>query len=460
MSQPQTHTRSVSSSVVHRAVAASAMGNCVEWFDFGVYSYVAVSVGATFFPAESKTAQLLSAFAAFAVSFLVRPLGGMFFGPLGDRIGRQRVLVMTIFLMSGSTVALGVLPGYATIGVAAPILLLCIRMLQGFSTGGEYAGASTFIAEYAPDRRRGFLCSWLEFGTLGGYVMGSGLAATLTATLPPADMNSWGWRIPFLLGGPLGLVGLYLRYKLEDTPVFQELKTGPEFGKVPVRRLLERSLGAMLLCVGIVLAYGVTDYAVLTYMPTFLSGTLGVSSGASLLLTVGVMLMMMAIVVPMGALSDRIGRKPIQLAGALGFLVLSVPALLLIHTRSLPLVAAGILILGMCLVCFLSTFPSTLPALFPSAVRYSGFAISYNVAVSLFGGTTPLAVEYLTSRTGNTYMMGFYIMAAALIGLGPLLLSKESARRPLPGMRRLVDAEPAEARARGLRVKPGLEEPG
>jgi MFS transporter, MHS family, proline/betaine transporter len=440
-------TRVVTRPVVHRAVGASAMGNCIEWFDFGVYSYVAQTVGLVFFPTTDKTAQLLSAFGAFALSFLIRPVGGMIFGPLGDRLGRQRVLVATIMLMSGSTVLLGLLPGYATIGVAAPILLLLIRMLQGFSTGGEYAGASTFIAEYAPDRRRGFLCSWLEFGTLGGYVMGSGLAAVLTATLTPDEMTSWGWRIPFLAAGPLGLVGLYLRYRLEDTPVFQELRKQQDFRRTPERRLLRRSAPTMVLCVGIVAAYNVADYSLLTYMPTYLTSTLGMDSGKALLLSVGVMLTMMLMVVPIGALSDRVGRKPIQVAGLIGFFVLAIPAVMLIHVRTIPAAAAGMLMLGACLVCFLGTFPATLPALFPSAVRYGAFAISYNLATSLFGGTTPLVVELLTARTGNTYMVAFYIMGAMLIALVPVLISPETARRPLPGMARLVHpTDPADAR--------------
>lgn len=180
--------------LVRRAVKAAALGNAMEWFDFGVYSYIAVTLGKVFFPSGNPTAQLLSTFGAFAAAFLVRPLGGMVFGPLGDRVGRQKVLALTMIMMAAGTFAIGLIPSYAAIGVGAPILLLAARLVQGFSTGGEYAGASTFIAEYAPDKRRGFLGSWLEFGTLAGYIAGAGLVTLMTALLSSEDLLSWGWR--------------------------------------------------------------------------------------------------------------------------------------------------------------------------------------------------------------------------------------------------------------------------
>jgi MFS transporter, MHS family, proline/betaine transporter len=321
--------------------------------------------------------------------------------------------------------------------------------VQGFSTGGEYGGAATFIAEYAPDRRRGFLCSWLEFGTLGGYVLGAGSAAGLTALLSHDDMTSWGWRIPFLVGGPLGLIGLYLRYKLEDTPAFQDLKSHQEVAKAPLRETLIDNRRPLLICVGIVIGLSVADYALLTYMPSYLTGTLDMEEGTSLLLSVGVMMIMMMLVTPIGALSDRIGRKPIQLTGAIGLIVTPIPALRLIHHENDLAVVGGMAMMGLCLVCFLGTIPSTLPALFPTAVRYGAFAISYNVSVSIFGGTTPLVAEFLTDKTGNTYMPAFYVMGAALIAMVPIMLAPESARKPLPGGHEVVAPAPRPAPGSG-----------
>lgn len=209
---------------VKRAVKAASLGNAMEWFDFGIYSYLAVTIGHVFFPSGNATVQLISSFATFAVSFLVRPVGGMVFGPMGDKIGRKKVLAMTMIMMAIGTFAIGLIPSYAVIGFWAPVLLIFFRLVQGFSTGGEYGGASTFIAEYAPDKRRGYFGSFLEFGTLAGYVGAAGLVTVLTTLLDGGAMESWGWRVPFLVAGPIGLVGLYLRLRLDETPAFQKLE--------------------------------------------------------------------------------------------------------------------------------------------------------------------------------------------------------------------------------------------
>jgi MHS family proline/betaine transporter-like MFS transporter len=218
----------VEEQTVLRAITGASIGNLVEWFDFAVYGYLATYIAANFFPSNNPTASLLSTFAVFAAAFFVRPLGGIFFGPLGDRIGRQRVLATVIILMSVATFAIGLLPTYATIGVLAPILLVVARLLQGFSAGGEFGGGATFLAEYSPDDRRGFLVSWLEFSTLIGFILGSGVVLVLNSSLGEDAMTAWGWRIPFLIAGPLGAVGLYIRLRLEDTPEFRALESTGE----------------------------------------------------------------------------------------------------------------------------------------------------------------------------------------------------------------------------------------
>ncbi|CAL9538432.1 Proline_betaine transporter [Streptomyces sp. enrichment culture] len=423
------------SALVRRAVKAAALGNAMEWFDFGVYSYIAVTLGKVFFPSGNPTAQLLSTFGAFAAAFLVRPLGGMVFGPLGDRVGRQKVLALTMIMMAAGTFAIGLIPSYATIGVWAPVLLLAARLVQGFSTGGEYAGASTFIAEYAPDKRRGFLGSWLEFGTLAGYVGGAGLVTLMTALLPADDLTSWGWRIPFLIAGPMGLIGLYLRMRLEETPAFaaQVAKAESERPKVPLREMIAGQWKALLLCVGLVLVFNVTDYMLLSYMPSYLTSELGYDETHGLLVVLGVMVLMMVVQPFAGALTDRVGRRPVIAAGCAGFLLLSVPALLLIREGSLLAVGLGMAALGLLLVCFTSAMPAALPALFPTRVRYGSLSIGFNVSVSLFGGTTPLVVTALIGATGNLMMPAYYMMAAAVVGGVAVWFMSESAGRPLPG---------------------------
>ncbi len=366
----------------------------------------------------------------------------MVFGPLGDRVGRQKILALTMIMMAAGTFAIGLIPSYATIGVWAPVLLLVARLVQGFSTGGEYAGASTFIAEYAPDKRRGFLGSWLEFGTLAGYIGGAGLVTLMTALLSDGDMTSWGWRIPFLIAGPMGIIGLYLRMRLEETPAFAAEAEKAEAArvKVPLREMITGQWRALLLCVGLVLVFNVTDYMLLSYMPSYLTSELKYDETHGLLVVLAVMALMMVVQPFAGALTDRIGRRPVIAAGCAGFLLLSVPALLLIREGSLWAVGLGMAALGLLLVCFTASMPSALPALFPTRVRYGSLSIGFNVSVSLFGGTTPLVVTALIGATGNMMMPAYYMMAAAVVGGVAVWFMSESAGRPLPGSAPSVDA--------------------
>ncbi len=440
--EPSAGFREVDRGSLHRVTAASAMGNAIEWFDYGVYGYLATSVGNAFFPGSDSTTKLLSTFGVLAVSFAIRPFGGMVFGPLGDRLGRQRVLVLTITLMSLSTAAIGVLPTHATIGVWAPVLLVLCRLVQGFSTGGEYGGAATYMAEYAPDKKRGFYGSFLEFGTLIGLISGGLLATIMSASVSQDTLNAWAWRVPFLVALPLGAIGLYLRARLEDSPVFDELAKRGETSKVPFRETMQYWRHILLL-IGFVLLLNIADYGVLTYMPTYLNSVLKLSTLTSDLLPVLVMVGMLAVITPIGALTDRIGRKPVLLTSCIGFIVLSVPMLMLMGTKNLVATTVGFAVLGLLLVSLLACIASTLPALFPTQVRYGAFAIGYNVSTSAFGGTTPLVVTALISATHNTLMPGWYMTAAGLIALVPILLMPETAGESLRGRR-----TPGESRAK------------
>lgn len=424
---------------VKRAVKATMLGNAMEWFDFGVYAYLATTIGKVFFPDASGSAQLLSTFAIFAAAFVVRPLGGLFFGPLGDRIGRKKVLATTIILMAGSTFTIGLVPSYDSIGVVAPILLVLLRLLQGFSTGGEYGGASTFVAEYAPDKRRGFFASFLEFGTLAGYVAAAGLVTIIQTVVSADDLLQWGWRIPFLIAGPLGLIGLYLRLRLEETPAFQQMEKAEESslaGESTGRKLREtlvENWRPLVLCIVLVATYNIAHYGLLSYMPTYLTNTLGYDESHGLILMIVVMIVMMLGISFVGKFSDRVGRKPLLLGGFIGFFVLSLPAYLLIGVGNYITVFLGLAILGGLLLLFVGVFPSVLPALFPTGIRYGGLAIGYNVAVSIFGGTTPLILTALVDATGSNLVAPAYMMVAAVIGALAVLLIPETARKPLDG---------------------------
>jgi Arabinose efflux permease len=236
---------------VRKAVGAAAMGNLVEWFDYGIYSYVVAYITLNLIPGgDSASAGPFYALAIFAVAYLVRPFGGIILGPLGDRIGRKKVLALTIVVMSGASFCIGLLPTYAMVGIIAPIMLILLRVIQGFATGGEYGGAAAFIAEYAPDKRRGFYCSFLELGTTGGFVLAAGMVTALQVGLSEDAMATWGWRVPFLIAGPLGLVGLYLRSKLEDTPAFLALEEMAQVSESPLKDVLTKHWRPMLVCVG------------------------------------------------------------------------------------------------------------------------------------------------------------------------------------------------------------------
>ncbi|MDA3643436.1 MFS transporter [Saccharopolyspora indica] len=431
MTSQETETSPEQRSLLRRAVGAAAIGNCTEWYDFGVYAYVAVYIGHQFFPGPLET---ISAFGVFAISFLFRPLGSLFFGPLGDRIGRQKVLALTILLMSGSTFVIGLLPTYDAIGIFAPMLLLLCRLLQGFSTGGEYGGAATYIAEFAPDRKRGFWGSWLEFGTLAGFGLGALVPTILILNLDSGSMESWGWRIPFLIAGPLGGVGLYLRSKLEDTPAFKQLEETHQVAKSPLKDLVKEWWRQLLILMGIVVLINIANYTILTYMETYLKDTLHVEDGQEyqvlvpLLLTV---VFMMVIITPIGALSDRIGRKPLFLSAAICFLVLPIPAFMLIAQGTVLTTICGLALLAIGHVQLIGPLAATLPAMFPTKVRYAAFCIGYNFSTAIFGGTAPLVNDAVVKGTGNTMFPAYYLMAAALVALVPILLMKETARQPL-----------------------------
>jgi MHS family proline/betaine transporter-like MFS transporter len=422
--------------MLKRAVGAAALGNAMEWFDFGVYGYLAVTIGQVFFPSSNPTAQVIAAFATFTVAFLVRPLGGLVFGPLGDRYGRQKVLAFTMILMALGTFSIGLIPAYERIGIWAPVLLLLARVVQGFSTGGEYGGAATFIAEYSTDRNRGLMGSWLEFGTLGGYISGAGTVTALHMLLSSEQMLDWGWRIPFLVAGPLGLLGLYMRMKLEETPAFRafaEEAEKREHDRPGLGALFQVHGRQLLVCMGLVLVFNVTDYMLLTYMPSYLSVTMNYAESKGLLLIIIVMLVMMPLNIVGGLFSDRLGRRPMIIGACIALLVLAVPCLLLIGSGNDGLIFLGLMLLGLALVCFTSSMPSTLPALFYTPVRYSALSIAFNVSVSLFGGTTPLVTAWLVERTGDPLVPAYYLMGAAVIGLITMLFVKETAGLPLRG---------------------------
>lgn len=424
-------TPQVDAAVLRKSIIGGSIGVWVHWFDWAVYAYLATTIAAVFFPSQNPTAGLLSVFAVFAVSFVVRPLGGLFFGPLGDKIGRQRTLAIVIILMSAATFGVGILPGYASIGILAPILLIIARLVQGLAAGGEFGSAATFLAEYSPIRHRGFGVSWLEFGSLLGFLSGSLAVFVLNSALTEEAVIAWGWWIPFLLAAPLGIIGLYIRMKLEETPEFRVLEDTEEVAQAPLRELLSRNWKQLFQMGSIEILQHVSFYVILVYLLTYQATQLDFSAGDAALSATITSIVALVFVPIFGALSDRVGRKPLLMASGLGFLIASYPLFLLMgagNLTSLILAQAG---LGVLLALILSTHAVAMSEIFPTRVRQGGLSIGYNVTAAIFAGTVPYLMTYLISVTGNSFVPAFYLMLVGVVGVGTTLTLKETAGRRL-----------------------------
>lgn len=423
--------RDADTAAVRKAVRGAAIGNTVEWYDFAIYSTLATYIADQFFPSGDETAALLSTFAVFAAAFFMRPLGGFFFGPLGDRIGRQRVLALVILLMSGSTFLIGVVPSYESIGVAAPLLLLLLRCVQGFSAGGEYGSGACYLAEFAPDRHRGFVVSFLVWSVVVGFLLGSLTVTGLETLLSEDAMNSYGWRIPFLIAGVLGVVGLYIRLRLGDTPEFETLREQGEVAESPLKEALTTSWRPILQIAGLVVIHNVGFYIVFTYLPTYFTKTLEFTKTNAFVSIIIASTVAIILIPPLGALSDRIGRKPLLIAGAVGFAVFAYPLFILLNTGSLTAAIAAHAGLAAIESVFVSASLAAGAELFATRVRSSGYSIGYNVSVAIFGGTAPYVATWLVARTGNELAPAFYVIAAAIITLATVMTMRETAAAPL-----------------------------
>jgi MFS transporter, MHS family, proline/betaine transporter len=433
---------------MRRDTAGTAIGNFMEWYDFGVYGYIATTIAQVFYPGNSVSAvHLIATFSTLAAAYVVRPLGGFVLGPLGDRIGRKRVLVITILLMAVGTTMSGLLPGYSTLGIWAPILLLVARIFQGLSTGGEFVGAMTYLVERVPDHKRGMTVGFLPLGNLVGFVLAGLLVTALQAWLPSRDMLAWGWRIPLLLGAPFGVLALYLRLRIKESPAYEQVSGGrpADRGWQQFRHTVVEQWKPMVICAALVVTSQAPDFMLTGYLPTYLKVVVHVGKTAGLVMIVATLAILMAAVVFVAMLSDRIGVKPIMWTGCGLLVVASVPAFLLMRFGGIfPLVFIGVLLVGLMELCFDSTTPAALPALFPTRVRNGALAISYNIALSTVGGTTPLIAQALISSTGNAMVPAYMLIFAGLVGTVTLPFMPEVAGKPLPGSGPSVESEAGE----------------
>lgn len=412
-----------------RAVVAGSIGNFVEWYDFALYGAFATIIASTFVPGDDPQGGLIVTFGIFAVAFLARPAGALVFGHYGDRVGRRRALAVGILLMAAVTAGIGILPGYAAIGWSATVLLAALRALQGVAIGGEYGGSAAFVVEYAPDGQRGWYGGW-QWATVGlGLAAGIGAAALVGAALPASALRDWGWRLPFLAALPLGLIGLYIRTRLEETPAFRALRDGGEVSQAPLvetGRSAGREVGIGF---GVVAAVVVTFNLFYVFLPSHLAATgrvrLPVALGSAM-----VGLVLGSISAPwFGAWSDRRGRKPILMGGILALLVAILPASSLIHSGEQLRMLVGYSLVGVPLgALVLSAF---LAELFPTRIRYSGLSLTYGLASAVFGGTAPLAAAFLTRRSGDLTLSMWYATALMAVALFCVSQAPETADRPL-----------------------------
>jgi len=417
----------VSKGLLKKAAAASFIGNFVEWFDYASYGYLATVIAAVFFPQASPTNALLATFGVFAVSFIVRPIGGIVWGHFGDKIGRRTALSLSILIMSAATFVIAFLPTYEQVGLWAPALLLLVRIIQGFSASGEYAGASLFLAEYAPERKRGFYTSIVPASTAAGLLFGSLLVALMHAVLTTEQLQSWGWRLPFLLAAPFGLIGRYIRVRLEDTPKFKQLENAHHVAKAPVTELLGTHKRAIIIAFGVTCLNAVAFYIILSYMPTYLSTEMGVGETESFLATTISLVAYIFFIFFMGTLSDRFGRRTMLIAASVLFITLTVPLFKALGTAGFVGIVAIQVAFGALLTMNDGTLPCFLSEIFPTKVRYSGFAFTFNSANALFGGTAPLIATWLISVTGSKLAPAWFLVAAAVVALVAMLASRETA---------------------------------
>lgn len=403
-----------------RSLVGGCVGNFIEWYEFGVYGYFATIIAANFFTAEgsSDLEALVKTYASFAIAFFFRPVGAWLFGRLGDRFGRRPVLVLVLLVMALGTALIGVLPTRETVGALAPWLLTLVRIVQGLSAGGEFGGAVSLMTEHAPPRQRGRYGSWQSFTVALGLLAGAGTAAVLATALSEDALHAWGWRIPFLLALPLGLVALWVRLRVEESPVFREVTEAERLAPPRDARPAAHSTGtAILLGIARLMGWAAAGYTFLVVMPTYLQVSLGASFKESLIAGVVANAGFAASILPAGILSDRFGRKPVMLVGALSIAVLALPMLNILQDAGTSTAArfAVVFVAGAIVGLMAGPGPAMLSEMFHTRVRYTGLGLSYSLSNAVFAGSAGLIITELIKSTGNKDIPAYYVIATCVV---------------------------------------------
>ncbi len=409
-----------------RTVVTSMMGNLFEWYDFALFGYFAPVIGKLFFPSFDTITQLLSAYGAFAAGYLARPLGGLLFGHIGDRYGRKKALVLTILLMAIPTAIIGILPTYNDIGITASILLIVLRLLQGISMGGNYSGSITFTTEHSPEKHRGLIGSFAVTSCLMGLLLGSGTAALFATIFDTIQLESFGWRIPFLAGIFICLVGYYMRRTVPESPAYVNAQEAGELIKNPVRTLF-RDYGMVLFTmILVVMLHDLSFYILFMYMPTHLTEFLFLNKSAAF--TINTLNMVFVILFTLGSawLSDRYSRKKIMGISAILFIIGTIPLMTVVNGNAdhLIIIFLAQTLLAVGVGGYFGPLPALMVEAYPTNIRNSAISATTNISGPIFGGTAPLVVTFLINLTGSNMIPAFYLTAGAVLALIALIKIK------------------------------------
>lgn len=414
------------------SLGAGTIGNVLEWYDFGLYGYLAPVIGTLFFPSNNPIASLLGAYGGFAIGFAMRPIGGAVLGHLGDRVGRQTVLIASVVLMGCATTAVAFLPTYREIGVWAPILLLTARLFQGFSVGGEFTGSVSYLVETAPRTRRGLAGSFANIGSTSGYLLAAGLAAVTVTAAGHHQLYGWAWRLPFLGGGILAVFAYLVRSRLTDTGYEPEKPAEGEKPELPLKQAFTRAPRTMVLAMIFTWGYGVANYLTMVFLPTFASKFGTISDGDALQITTIAEALAVLVIPLAGWLTDFMLRRRTMLAVAFGLiLVTAVPFFVLSDSHGLVGFWTAQILFGVFLGAVMGTAPAMLAELFPSEFRLSGYSLSFNVGLGFGGGTAPLIATALIGITGFRLASAAYLMVGCALSVVALCLMMDRSREPL-----------------------------